>query len=388
MKRIQTRNYTALTGVALGVLLLTGCAGGSPTNNANAQTPTANVNEPLDLDKLIAAAKTEGPITIYDSTSKIESMAEAFTEKYGISATGVKADATEAIEKVTREAQAGNVIGDVVAISDLPAVKNQLLPNNFVYSWVPEDIKKDIDPAMTDPLVLITDPSFWTYNTEAYDSCPVSNIWDLTTEKYSGKVVFQDPVGDNGSLDWFSQMAGFGDEELRAAYREAFGEDLTTDKDSATAEWVSRLADNKPILTKSSEEASEAVGATGQAAPPIGLMASAKYRNIEEKGYALGVCETMVPWVGKAAPKGITIATGSKSPNAAKLFVHFALTEEGIEPQIADGKISSNGAITQPADPANVGKHQSQLFYFDNSGLDTDWGSREKWQDLWRTANQ
>ncbi|MHC6177973.1 ABC transporter substrate-binding protein [Glutamicibacter sp. X7] len=387
MTIIRTGRMATLATLAIGALLFTGCAGGNPASSANpgpvAVTESA---EDFNLDELIAAAKSEGPITIYDSTSKVEEMAAAFTKTYGIEATGVKADAAETIEKVTREAQAGNVVGDVVAISDLPALKNQLLPNNFVTSWVPGDLAEHIDPSMREPLVMITDPSFWTYNTEAFQSCPADNIWDLTTEEFRGKVAFQDPVGDNGALDWYSQMASFGEDALREAYQQAFGEELKTDKDSAAAEWVARMAANQPILTKSSEESSEAVGATGQQNPPMALMSSAKYRNIEEKGYALGVCEGMVPWVGKASPKGLTIASGTKSPNAAKLYVHFALTAEGIAPQIADGKISANSSITQPEDPAHVGKHLEQIFQFNNAGLETDWASREAWQDLWRTS--
>jgi iron(III) transport system substrate-binding protein len=372
-----------LTGIALGMLLLTGCAGAAP---APVGAPVASDDGPFDLDALIAAAQEEGPITIYDGTSKIETMAEAFTEKYGIEATGVKLDAAEAIEKVTREAQAGTVVGDVVAISDLPALKNQLLPNELVYSWVPEDLAENIDASMSDPLVVITDPSFFTYNTETYESCPATNVWDLTEPEFAGLVALQDPVGDSGALDWFSQMAAYGDDNLRDAYEVRFGEELDTDLDSAAAEWVTRLAQNNPILAKSSEEVSEAVGATGQATPPMGLMSSAKYRNIEEKGYALGVCADLEPWVGMASPKGLTIASGSESPNAAKLFVHYALTEEGIAPQINDGKISSNTSIAQPADPANVGEHRDELFYFNNEGLDTDWNDRETWLDLWRIA--
>ena len=384
-QNVWNHRAVAAAGALATALVLSGCAGGAPENAAQSPAPSSS-DEPFDLDALIEAAQAEGPITIYDSTSKIESMAEAFTEKYGIAATGVKVDAAEAVEKVTRESQAGNVVGDVVAISDLPALQNQLVPNNFVYSWAPGDVVGDIDPGMRDPLVVITDPSFWTYNTEVHDTCPVDNMWALTTPEYAGKTVFQDPVGDNGALDWYSQLAGFGDDDLRTAYQDQFGEPLETDLDSAAAEWVSRLAANNPILTKSSEEASEAVGALGQTDPPIGLMSSAKYRNIDEKGYALGVCEGLQPWVGKAAPKGITIASGSNNPNAAKLFVHYALTAEGIAPQIEDGKISSNKAIEQPADPANVGEHLDELFFFDNAGLDTDWANRETWQDLWRTS--
>ncbi|MFC8304498.1 ABC transporter substrate-binding protein [Specibacter sp. NPDC057265] len=380
------RHLATVAGLALGALLLGGCAGGAATVGPAQQAPSS-ATEPFDLEALVAAAAAEGPITIYDSTSKIESMAEAFSAKYGIKATGVKVDAAEAIEKVTREAQAKNVVGDVVAISDLPALKNQLLPNNFVRSWVPADIADNIDAGMRDPLVLITDPSFWTYNTESYSSCPADNMWALTTPEFSGKVAYQDPVGDNGALDWYSQLAAFGEDGLQAAYQEQFGEKLVTTQDSAAAEWVARMAKNNPILSKSSEEASEAVGAPGQTDPPMGLMSSAKLRNIEEKGYALGVCEGMKPWVGKAAPKAIAIATGSKSPHAAELFVHFAMTAEGIEPQINDGKISANSAILQPEDPAHVADHLEQLFYFDNAGLDSDWANRESWLDLWRTSH-
>ncbi len=383
-KTTTSHRLATVTGLALGALLLGGCAGGAPVSSAVTGTPEGL----FDLEELIEAAQAEGPITIYDSTSKIESMAEAFTEEYGIEATGVKADAAESIEKVTREAQAGNVVGDVVAISDLPALSNQLLPSNFVYSWVPGDLAENIDEGMRDPLVLITDPAFWTYNTEAYDSCPVNNMWELTTPEYKGRTVFQDPVGDNGALDWYSQMGAFGDDELLAAYEEQFGAPLATEHDSAAAEWVARLAANSPILSKSSEEASEAVGALGQSTPPIGLMSSAKYRNIDDKGYALGVCEGMDPWVGKAAPKGITIATGSENQNAARLFVHFALTQEGIEPQIEDGKISSNSEVVQPDDPAQVGRHSEQLFMFDNAGINEDWEARQDWQDLWRTSRR
>jgi iron(III) transport system substrate-binding protein len=378
-----SRRFAPLAGLAFGALLLTGCVGAPP---ATSGAPAAAAEGAYDLDALIEAASQEGPITVYDGTSKIEAMAEAFTAKYGIEATGVKLDAAEAIEKVTREAQAGTIVGDVIAISDLPALKNQLLPKELVYSWVPEDLEADIDPNMLDPLVVITDPSFWSYNTETYDQCPATNVWDLTEPEFAGKVALQDPMGDSGALDWFSQMAAFGDQNLRDAYEARFGTALETDQDSASAEWMTRLAQNNPILAKSSEEVSESVGATGQTDPPLGLISSAKYRNIDEKGYALGVCAGLDPWVGMASPKGITIASGSQNPNAAKLFVHFALTEEGIAPQINDGKISSNGSIPQPADPAGVGEHRDDLFYFSNDGLDADWADREAWLDLWRIA--
>lgn len=378
------RRLVGITSAVVGVALVaTGCAG-QPT--ADATEPDALPDTDMSLEELIAAAKEEGPITIYDGTSKIEEMAAAFSEEYGIDATGVKADAAEVIEKTTREAQSGNIVGDVVALSDLPALKSQLLPNGFVTTYVPADLEADIDEGMRDPLVLITDPSFFTYNDEVYDACPVDNVWQLTEPEWAGKFAIDDPVGSNATLDWFSQLSQFGEDELSAAYEDEYGEPLETDQDSVTAEWVARLAANDPIITKSSEEASEAVGALGQSDPPMGLMSSAKYRNIDEKGYALSVCEGLEPFTGRAAPKGIAIATGTESPHAAMLFVHYALTQEGIAPQIEDGKISSNTTIEQPEDPAHTADHLDTLYFFDNAGLDEDWASREGWQDLWRVS--
>lgn len=367
-------------------MTVTGCAGGnpSPQGPASGDAIKSQVDANFNLDELIAAAKKEGPITIYDNASAVEKMAKAFTEKYGIKATGVKVDAAEAFEMVTREAQSGNVQGDVIAIQDVPALTNNLLPNGHVYSWIPGDLVDDIEESQRDPLVLINDPNFFSYNTEVYTECPVKNIWELTTDKWANKIAMEDPAGSNKMLDWFSQMSQFGEDELKSAYKEQFNEEFSGE--SATKEWVKRLAGNSPILTNSNEDVSAAVGAPGQADPPIGLMASSKFRNVEEKGYHQATCDDMKPWAGLAAPKSIVIAKGSKNQNAAKLYVHFAMTEEGIAPQIKDGKYSSNTSIPQPKDPSNAAELRDDIFFFDNAGSTTDWRSRQDWTDLWRTS--
>ncbi|WP_347115797.1 hypothetical protein AAHB66_08000 [Leclercia sp. S52] len=83
--------------------------------------------ETFDLQKLIAAAKQEQPITVYASTGKIVQQAKAFSEQYGLQAVGVKADAPQIIEIMSREAQAKNVRADVAIVEDAPAGMTQLL---------------------------------------------------------------------------------------------------------------------------------------------------------------------------------------------------------------------------------------------------------------------
>src|SRR5699024_711263 len=118
----------------------------------------------------------------------------------------------------------------------------------------------------------------------------------------------EDPVGANKLLDWFSQMDQFDEDTLAAAYEDFYGEALETDQDSAAAEWVTRLADNDPILTSSNEDVSEAVGAPGQSEPPVGLVSSSKFRNIEEKAKATRYGTAVEP--GKETPK----PTGGLAP--------------------------------------------------------------------------
>ena len=62
--------------------------------------------EDFDLDALIEAAKQEAPINIYDSTGKIVEMAENFSAKYGLKATGIKVSASSQLEMIIREGEA------------------------------------------------------------------------------------------------------------------------------------------------------------------------------------------------------------------------------------------------------------------------------------------
>ncbi|NLK67084.1 MAG: ABC transporter substrate-binding protein [Campylobacteraceae bacterium] len=373
------KSFKSLSAISLAVALSVGSV-------FAADVTKSQIDADFNLEKLIEAAKQEGSLTVYDNSSAVKKMAEAFEAKYGIKTTGVKVGTEDALGKIIEEGKSKNVQGDVIAFQDLAALTNILLPEGYVYSWVPADLQKDIDETQQNPLTLVNDPNFWSYNTEVYDSCPISNLWELTDKKWKNKVALEDPESAVKILDWFSQMEQFGEDEMREAYKEHFGKDYKGK--SASKEWVDMLAKNNPILTNSNEDISAAVGAPNQKEPPVGLMASSKFRNIETKGYKHGVCEGLKPWVGIAAPKNIVIATNSKNQNAAKLFVHFAMTEEGIKPQIGDGKYSANLSIVQPDDPSNSGKHRENVFFFKSEGASNDWKNREIVKDDWRISHR
>ncbi|GAB3593830.1 hypothetical protein CFAEC_13475 [Corynebacterium faecale] len=384
---MKAKHLITTTALAVTAITLTACApstteadteNGATTNAASVETTI----EDIDIETLLEAAKNEPALNVYDGTSKIEEIAENFADHYGLEITGAKADASEITEMMIREHEAGNIQSDVFALSDLAAVNNELLANGSAIAWLPADIAENMDESAINPPVVINDPSLFAYNGAVHDVCPAENIWEFTDAESGLRLAMQDPLNDSGSLDWFSQMSQFAADELETSYADYFGEEFSGD--DVAEEFVAKLASNDPLLTKSSEEASEAVGAQGQTDPPMGLISSAKFRNNEELGYDLAACDTLEPFVGYANPKAIVMAAGTDSPNAAKLFIHWMYTQDGIEPQIADGKISTNSEIVQPEDPANVGELTDRIFTFDGSGVDNDWANRENWSDVWR----
>ncbi|EHS49177.1 ABC transporter substrate-binding protein [Rhizobium sp. PDO1-076] len=352
---------------------------------ASASAGALRAEEAFDLDALVAAAKAEKPINIYDSTGKIVEMAENFSAKYGLKATGMKVSANSQLEMIIRESQSSNVQGDVVLITDAPAALAQLLPEGFVENYLPADMAAKIPAELQDPLAISTNANVWAYNTEAYDKCPVSNIWELTEPKWKGKVALVDPLTKGSYTDWFNQLETHGNDQVAAAYKAHFGKDIETTEKSAAAAWIKALAQNAPLATDGDDPISEAVGVAGQKEPFFGLLSSAKFRDNEDKGYKLGICADLKPWVGWTYIKLGLIASKTQSPNAAKLFVHYILTEEGIAPQMKDGKVPTNTDIKMPEnEPSGLAKISDRLFgYSSATGLD-DFDRREEWQDFWR----
>jgi iron(III) transport system substrate-binding protein len=347
----------------------------------------ARAEEAFDLEALVKAAKAEKPINVYDSTGKIVEMADSFSKKYGVKATGIKVSASSQLEMIIREARANNVRGDVVLITDAPAGVAQLLPEKFVQSWLPPDMKDKIPPRFQNPLAITTNANVWAYNTEVYKTCPVKNIWELTEPKWKGKVAFYDPLSKGTYSDWFNQTEMHADDQMAAAYKAHFGQDLAKGEDSATATWVKAFASNAPLVSDSDDAISESIGAPGQKEPFFGLLSSAKFRDNADKGFKLGLCTDLGPWPGWTYIKLALIASGTKSPSLAKLFVHYILTEEGIAPQVIDGKVPTNTTISLPADePSGLVKVLDRLQQYDASTALKDWDARQDWQDLWRVS--
>mgnify|MGYP000456266519 CR=1 FL=1 len=239
--------------------------------------------------------------------------------------------------------------------------------------------------AITQPVPAITslNPWVWSDNTEKYgDTCPVSNIWQLTDPEWKGRVSIPDPLLRNETMFWFNQMETHDDDAMAAAYRDHYGSDLPADAESATSEWVKRFAANSPNVTRKDSEVGPVVGTPGLEDPHFGFVSTSIYR--AKYGYEMGICGGMKPYAGQLTPRVAVIASGTDSPNAAKLFVHYMMRGEGMTPQLIDGKMATNVDTSMPAEEGSgVSNYVDQLHVTVSATTDQDFAKLLDWQDLW-----
>ncbi|MFM2485659.1 ABC transporter substrate-binding protein [Celerinatantimonas yamalensis] len=341
---------------------------------------------PTNLPALIQAAQQEGSLTIYASTGKIVTQAKNFSKKYSIHAIGVKAKAPQIIEIMSREAKAHNVRTDVALVEDTPAAIVQLIGSGAAMSYLPAGLKHDIAKRYQNPLAVVLAPNIISYNTAHHRHCPITNIWQLTLPQWRGHIAMQDPTAKPAYTDWFNQMATHYDAQMRQAYRQQFGKALPANSSSATALFVKRLAANHPLLTHSDTDAAAAIGSPDAKQDFVGIISSAKFRKNKD-GMKLGICNGLKPFIGWNYPTLGLIASGTHHLAAAKLFIHYVLTQQGIAPQSVDGKMSTNQQVKLPANEASgIGKYRHQLMVFDINTAKSDWQHRQDWQDLWNLS--
>lgn len=257
----------------------------------------------------------------------------------------------------------------------------------MLVSWLPPDLADVIPAQFRDPLVPDDDAKVFAFNTEADQACPFANIWELTEPAMKGRLALQDPLNTPGIIDFFNRLELQADAEVAAAHEAHFGKPLGAGDGSATSAWVAALAANGPLLTESDQAVSDAVGAASQTEGLIGLVSTAKFRDNDGLGYRLGLCGSVEPVPGVAQPKLILVSPNTDSPNAARLYVHYAMTPEGLAPQTIEGKMPVNTAAELPADePSGVGAIADDLLFFDAASTGADFDARQDWQDLWRMS--
>lgn len=279
-----------------------------------------------DWDAIEDAAKNEGKVVVYSSSSRIDTAASHFMELYPeITVEAYPLGSAETIDKVIREMEAGLYVVDVVTTGGMADIKYELLDNDYLFNFVPSTYVDEIPEEYQWPLLYrIGEARVALYNTERYpDGSPISSLWDYTKPEWSGNIAMADPMA---STTTFLQIATIVQQHdfMAAEYEEVFGEPLVLSQgiENAGYEWLYRFLKNDPVIISSSTRMREAIGASGQSNPPIGFDCLTALRYNEANNFKIGVADE-VP--GVIYPTYMAIGRQAPNPNAAKLFIRYLL---------------------------------------------------------------
>lgn len=304
------------------------------------------LDEPMD--ELYEKAKAEGKLVIYTISSRTQKVANAFAEVYpGIDVEVYDISSGTLKDKFITEYESGIHTVDILHSKEqVGEYTFEIFGEGWLHNYQPASIFGNVPESYMTLTPLMVELNLWFYNTEVYDTCPITSWWDLTKEEWRGKVVYQDAQGNDAYCAPLTAMVQHAD-EMAADYERVFGKPIELDADEPNAGYafIKRFLANNPIMAKGSDEVIELVGAAGQTNPPVGYSSSVKLRKTSD-GYKINYGpETMTPANGIPALNFVGIANECEHPNAAKLFIKFWLGGEdgkgaGYKPLVSLGSWS------------------------------------------------
>lgn len=349
---------------AIAVLSILALVAGFAFATGKAEAPaeekapaTTSVWENIPDEKLVAAAKEEGTVTVYASSSRIAKAAETFEAKYGIKVEYANLKDFELIEKVSTECMNKAKGADFILAQDLGRLQGELIDTGFYYNWVPEDKVEGFDPDLLEPLAAFTINKVFIYNNEKTgDEEPYSNIWEFADPKFAGVLNFKNPFQEGVNANFLTMVTS--DKvaaKIAAAYESYYGQpiELADDEPNAGYAWIKRIYQNDLINGTSDTKIAEAVGVKGQETKntPIGLFVYSKARYVKSKNLALKPALNIEPFSGFYYNLYLLVNSTAEHPNAAKLFIKYLLTPEGFAPWGKDAGTYSVNPTIPVADP-------------------------------------
>jgi iron(III) transport system substrate-binding protein len=262
---------------------------------------------PAAPDALVKAAQAEGEIMVYSSEDEHTQRATlaAFEKKYGIKGSFIRFPTGPLMQRFNTEHDAGKVQVDVVSVSSpVPfearaerflQLSPQAVPN--LAQWPKAAVKPTYLNHTMDIVALV-------YNTEQLKPSEVPKTWsDLADPKWKGKFLLTDPQVADNYMGWLD------------AVERAKGSDL-----------LRKIATQNYKVTQSGASGVQMVAAGAYLfnAPTF----TAFSRALIEKKAPIAIQYLKEPSVISA--RSVGIAAKSPHPNAAKLFVNWLLSDEGV----------------------------------------------------------
>ena len=335
------------------ISLLAAC-GGAPATQATApgeeltaaeQWAKANGVGPYqpaeeDWEAVEAAAIKEGSVVVYANSSRFEKLQDAWNALYpDIALEG--GDTDDIAVKMSAEQEAGNVVGDVWFNSDGHLLYGEFMPNQWLWWYSPPGVvMEDVTPER--PFALARrSVDVMGYNSEINtNGCPVNNWWQFTEPELKGKFYIEDPISDSSTTAKITLIEQHAD-QMATAYKDLYGKEWTEDEaygdDTPNAGYLflKKLAHNQPGIQPGGDEVDAAFATLGMdpsAEAGYGWTGLSSYESTQNGELAMSPCYDLNPVAGILKATYLGIANKAPHPNAAKLFIKFALTEDGFAP--------------------------------------------------------
>jgi iron(III) transport system substrate-binding protein len=296
-----------LAVVAAVALTLAGCSGPAAT----APATTESSGDPFE--DLVAAAQSEGQLTVYGAPPEpaLQAAVDAFTEKYGIAVSSVRIVGGEIAARYPAEKQAGAPTADVL-LMNLASFFPQAIEEGIVtpledldipgYPW--ELSEEFLRPEYGTAVVGLQVRGI-TINTDFIDEDEIDDWDDVLDPKYTGHVGIADP----------------GSAPVYIGHWYTVGEEYGGAEDYLTAVHE-QLAPNGVFA--SGAPATAATGAGEVWMFPMNI--NGNTQQVVNEGAPLAF---VVPDTTTTDEQALLVNNEPKSPNAAKLFVSYMMSEEG-----------------------------------------------------------
>ena len=347
------------------LLMLAACGGDTAKDAMSTWEKNAALGAEQSPKELYEAAKGEGILKIYTVSSRLFDVAESFQKQYpGLLVEVNYYRAEEMTEKIKQNHESESYDCDLLFITNGDgSLTEDLIPKKLAYRYVPYDIKDKLRTGGSEQyLSVLLEVPLLTYNEDYYEDTPVSNWWELTEEKWRGKLYITDPSKSMISYTLFSMFIKNSD-KMEASYEAHFGKKFeASGSESAGEAFIRLLIENGLNVVNDSDDVANAVALPGSKSDAVGILNASKLR-LRDQGYPLQVCYELDPFAGVINPANIMIAGGAKNINSAKLFIRWILGEadgtgEGGKPFLQEGAWPSRadveGAATRKLEDMNV----------------------------------
>ncbi len=350
------------------LVLFSGCESQPENRPVEEWSKNAALDADDSIENLYEKALNEGNLTIYSSSTRMVDVAKSFEKQYpGLVVKVHDIRSNETIDMLRDTVDSGRYDCDIILCSAGAEMENELLAQGYVFRYAPGFLEDKLVRGKEKLLPLMYEAVMFAYNDSAYEKPPISNWWELTEEKWKGKIMMPNPTRSETTFGFLSMIVQ-NERLFEEAYKAGYGKEIETlQGEGAGKTFIRKLYLNGLTLTNSSDEVAESVGAPGLNEQAVGIMISSKLR-LRNVGYTMAVAADLTPFSGAVSQNSIMLAAGAKNVNSAKLFIRWIFGEadgqgEGYKPYIQAGSWPTRADVKGESD---VSLNETNLIYLDN----------------------